>query len=92
MTRIHLLISGRVHGVYFRVSTKRAADALGLAGWVRNKGDGTVEAVAQGGADLVEQFFAWCHDGPPLAVVSTVERVDVEPVDAPEGFDVRPSI
>jgi acylphosphatase len=90
--RVHLAIKGRVQGVYFRQSARRQAESLGIRGWVRNRSDGTVEAVAQGKPDAVELFVKWCHSGPELADVSAVERRDSEPVELPEGFDVRPSL
>lgn len=71
--RAHLIISGRVQGVFFRAETKRKADELGLTGWVRNNPDGTVEAVAEGELDMLERFIEWCHEGPSRASVSGVE-------------------
>ena len=91
MKRVHLIISGRVQGVYYRMSAQQQAKAIGLNGWVRNRSDGTVEVVAQGLEDDVEAFLRWCHLGPTLAEVSGIERVDGVPVNIPEGFDVRPS-
>jgi acylphosphatase len=91
MKRVHLIISGRVQGVYYRMSARQQAEALGLSGWVRNRSDGTVELVAQGLEDEVGAFLRWCHLGPTLAEVSGIECVDGVPVNIPEGFDVRPS-
>lgn len=76
-------MSGRVQGVFFRDSCRRVAQRLGLYGWVRNREDGTVEAVFEGDAADVEEALAWCHYGPPSASVSGVE-VTEEPV-AGEG-------
>lgn len=73
-TRVHLVISGRVQGVYFRVETQRAAELYGVTGWVRNKPDGTVEAVAEGDRPDVVSLVNWCKNGPPI---SRVDRVDV---------------
>ena len=92
MTRIHLVISGRVQGVYFRQSTREQAQALGVSGWVRNRSDGTVELVVEGPASSVEKLVAWCKTGPDMARVDGVERVDEEPVGIPDGFDVRPTL
>lgn len=79
--RAHLRIYGRVQGVFFRHQARQRAEALGLAGWVRNCPDGSVEAVVEGDQEAVAQFVRWTHRGPPGA---HVERVDVER-EAPEG-------
>jgi acylphosphatase len=70
--RAHVKIQGRVQGVYFRASTVRQAQDLGLTGWVRNCADGSVEAVAEGSRDQIELLIAWCNRGPPGAQVSKV--------------------
>lgn len=72
MVRAHILISGRVQGVFFRSTMKEVADELGLKGWVRNLPDGRVEAVVEGPRDKVEELIRWCHRGPPLARVKEV--------------------
>jgi acylphosphatase len=71
-TRVHVVISGRVQGVFFRASTGEKADELGLTGWVRNARDGDVEAVFEGEEGAVDEMLAWCHRGPPLAKVMKV--------------------
>ena len=91
MTRVHLLIAGRVQGVYYRASAKTEADRLGVAGWVRNRADGSVELVAEGSLDAIEQLVAWCRRGPPMARVEQLEPVFSEPVGLEEGFHVRPT-
>lgn len=91
MRRIHLIVRGRVQGVYFRQSAKDQADASGLAGWVRNRTDGTVEAVVEGPAEGVAQFLDWCHRGPTHAQVEEVEATELEPAGLVEGFTVRPT-
>jgi acylphosphatase len=68
-----MLIRGRVHGVFFRQSTRERAQELGLSGWVRNLENGMVEVEAEGKRDLLEQLVAWCHKGPPSARVEGVE-------------------
>jgi len=72
--RTYLIIEGRVQGVWFRESTRRKAAALGLTGWVRNRPDGTVEAVVEGPEQEVEELVSWCRIGPPSARVTTVHR------------------
>ena len=91
MKRVHLTISGRVQGVYFRQSTRREAVACGISGWVRNRNDGTVEIVAEGPSEALEKLIAWCAIGPEMAIVDSVERIDEESAGIPEGFDVRPT-
>jgi acylphosphatase len=70
--RAHAIISGRVQGVFFRMETKRAADGFGVLGWVRNRRDGTVEALFEGDQDRVDAVLAWCKEGPAHARVSDV--------------------
>ncbi len=71
--RVHVVIAGRVQGVFFRASTRDEARARGLAGWVRNLPDGRVEALFEGDRPVVENMLAWCRKGPPY---SYVDRVD----------------
>ncbi|OGL65563.1 MAG: acylphosphatase [Candidatus Tectomicrobia bacterium RIFCSPLOWO2_12_FULL_69_37] len=71
--RVHLLIRGRVQGVWYRASARAEAEALGLAGWVRNRPDGAVELVAEGPSEVLEKLIAWCWEGPPLARVDDVQ-------------------
>ncbi len=86
--RKRVVVHGRVQGVFFRDSTRQRAQAAGVAGWVANQPDGTVEAVLEGDDDAVEAIVRWVHDGPRGA---DVDRVDVS-TEEPEGlsgFDVR---
>lgn len=71
--RAHVIISGKVQGVYFRAGTRDQALALGVAGWVRNRPDGTVEGVLEGDREKVEELIRWCRQGPPRAAVSGVQ-------------------
>ena len=73
--RCHVLISGRVQGVFFRQNTLERAKSLGLSGWVRNTEDGKVEAVFEGEKENIEKILEWAKRGPPLA---KVEKVEVE--------------
>jgi acylphosphatase len=72
--RIHVLIEGRVQGVFFRAATRDEARARGLSGWVRNLPDGRVEALFEGEKPVVENMLAWCRKGPPYAYVDQVEE------------------
>jgi acylphosphatase len=71
-TTLHLLISGRVQGVWYRGAMHLEAERLGVAGWVRNRRDGSVEAVVQGEASVVAALVAWARTGPPAARVDEV--------------------
>ena len=82
-----LRIHGRVQGVYYRASMVAKATRLGLHGWVRNRSDGSVEALVQGPADAVQTLIAWAHQGPEAA---RVERVQVSPAAAEELATLAP--
>lgn len=75
--RVHLTIHGIVQGVNYRYSAQQKALSLGLLGWVRNKKDGSVEAVAQGSDEAISEFISWCKMGPTMARVSEVQTRDV---------------
>ena len=86
-----LKIRGRVQGVGFRYAMRHEAMRLGVSGWVRNRSDGSVEAVAQGEGDAIEALIAWARQGPPAARVSEVEITAAE--DPPySGFELRPTL
>lgn len=82
-------IRGRVRGVCFRAWTCEEATAKGLKGWVRNRADGTVEAVFAGASEAVDAMLAQCRTGPPAARVDEVETRAVEPVPAFHDFEIR---
>ena len=81
-------VSGRVQGVFFREGTRRLASEHGVSGWVRNRPDGTVEAVFEGSPDAVAALVAWARAGPRHARVTGCEVHD-EPVEGLGGFTVR---
>ena len=70
--RAHVVIEGRVQGVFFRHHTQEVAFKLGVMGWVKNRRDGSVEAVFEGDRERVDQMIQWCHRGPSEARVSRV--------------------
>jgi len=72
-----LKIHGRVQGVFYRESMRQEAKRLGVTGWVRNRKDGTVEALVQGEKVLVDELIQWAHHGPTAAKVDTVEQKEV---------------
>ena len=84
----HVLISGKVQGVWFRANTKEKARQLNIKGWVRNLPDGRVEAVFQGEKEMVEEMIKWCYKGPPLAEVEDVEVEWKEPEEEFEDFSI----
>ncbi len=85
---VHIRIYGQVQGVFFRFSAKEEADRLGLAGWVRNNVDGSVEAMVVGPKVKLVEFIKWCKKGPPQAAVENIE-VDWRPEDmAFESFEI----
>jgi len=87
MRRVHVVVSGRVQGVFFRAGCAERARALGLAGWVRNVPGGRVEATFEGAADAVATAVSWCRVGPPHADVRDVEVTEEPPI-GEEGFRV----
>lgn len=87
----HLSIHGRVQGVFYRGWTVETARRLGLAGWVRNRRDGTVEAVVQGAEAAVGQFVALARRGPPAARVERVETAEIDPGESLVDFTERPT-
>ncbi len=89
MKRAHLWVSGRVQGVFFRQSTETRARELGLGGWVRNLPDGRVEAIAEGDADALERWIAFCRVGPPAAQVAHVDLHWEAPTGEFTGFETR---
>jgi len=88
MTRKRVVVSGRVQGVFFRDSVRRRAEAAGVAGWIRNTSEGTVEAVFEGAPAAVDQLVEFSRTGPSRAEVTSVDVSEEEP-EALSGFDVR---
>jgi acylphosphatase len=86
--RRHLTAHGRVHGVGFRVSVARAAELRGVAGWAKNRPDGTVEVVLEGDEEAVESVVRFCRDGPRAASVTRLETSTEEP-EGLSGFEIR---
>jgi len=85
--RAHLIVRGRVQGVGYRYATRSQAASLGVAGWMRNRPDGNVEAVFEGAAERVELLLRWCRKGPPAAYVDEIEVEWQEPT-GEQGFRV----
>ncbi len=92
MIGVRAVIRGRVQGVGFRFFALREGAALGLSGWVRNRADGSVEALAEGPAAAVEEFLNRLRQGPPGAGVTAVEEERIGARGSQTGFRVRPSL
>ena len=88
MVRRRVIVHGRVQGVGFRVTVARAAGTRGVAGWVRNRSDGAVEAAFEGEPDAVESLVRLCEEGPRGAVVDRIEVSEEEP-EGLLGFEIR---
>lgn len=90
-TSVHVVIRGRVQGVWYRSWTVQEATKRGLTGWVRNRMDGTVEALFHGAAHQVEAMLAACLRGPPAARVDGIATAAASPPSAP-GFRQLPTV
>lgn len=89
--RLHAVVHGRVQGVGFRATTLEEARRLSLAGWVRNRRDGTVEVLAEGNEARLKLFSAYLHRGPWAAKVAEVAEDWQEAAGAPMPFQYRPT-
>jgi acylphosphatase len=88
VARRRVTVRGHVQGVFFRDSAREQAEANGVAGWIANRPDGTVEAVLEGPSDAVERVLEFLRSGPPRAGVEDVDVTDEEPRGL-SGFEVR---
>ena len=86
--RVHVYVSGRVQGVFYRATTRDTAREHGVDGWVKNLDDGRVEAVFEGDPDDIESMIDFCHEGSSRARVDDVEVTEEEP-EGLDGFEVR---
>ena len=78
MKTVHLLIKGKVQGVFYRATAKVIAHEIGLKGWIKNTQEGNVEAIVSGDAEQVEKFIQWCRQGPARAEVTDIIITDKE--------------
>lgn len=89
MKNVHVLVSGKVQGVFFRANTKEKAEDLGVKGWVKNTSDGKVEAVFEGKDDNVKEMIEWCKHGSTLAKVKNVDVEEKEPENKFNSFSIK---
>ena len=87
--RAHVIVEGRVQGVFFRAYTSDEAKKLGLAGWVRNRPEGTVEAIIEGDADAVDAMLQWFYQGSPGSKVTKVNSSEEPPVGDSTTFEIH---
>ncbi len=88
-TRVYVLVSGKVQGVFFRSSAKKRAEELHLTGWVKNLDDGRVEAVFEGEKEKVDKMVEWCRKGPDYADVKDIQVIPEEYTGDFKDFSVR---
>ena len=88
MPAAHLIVKGKVQGVFYRASAKKMADSMGITGWVRNTDAGHVEILATGSAGNLEKFTEWCKQGPPKAAVANIAVTNKDEGDF-DGFEIR---
>ena len=86
---VHVVISGRVQGVWFRANTKQKAEQLGVTGWVKNTADGKVEALFEGDKKHIQEMIDWCHQGPPSAQIDHVEITEQSASNGFDGFSIK---
>jgi acylphosphatase len=90
MIRVHLKIHGNVQGVFFRAHTQEKAEKLGdITGWVANNGDGTVDIVAEGPENKINDLIDWCHSGPSTSDVKKVDAEKLTYTGEFDGFGIR---
>lgn len=89
MRRVHVIVEGAVQGVGYRYTMRMVAREAGVAGWVRNLRDGTVEAEFEGTDPQVDEVLAWMAEGPPGSAVTGARVSEIAPSGADAGFDVR---
>jgi acylphosphatase len=87
----HVLISGRVQGVFFRVSTKEVANNLNLSGWIKNTSTGEVDAYFVGSEKNIKTILTWCHKGPEHAKVEAVKNIPITQTEKTVLYDIYQS-
>jgi len=90
MRRVRVIVAGSVQGVGYRYTARMIAAEIGVAGWVRNRRDGTVEAEIEGTPEQVDEMLAWMAEGPAGSRVESATVADAAPTGG-RGFEVRPT-
>jgi len=85
----HLKIFGEVQGVFYRANSQERAEELGLVGWVKNLGDGSVEIVVQGEEEMINEMISWCYEGPTGSAVEDIHVKWEEVMENFNGFEIR---
>ncbi len=88
MKAVHVYVSGKVQGVFYRANTKNKANELGINGWIKNRKDGRVEAFFEGEDEKVQQMISWCWKGSPIAEVDDV-MVEVSKSQNLQSFEIK---
>ena len=89
MPTIHLKIRGKVQGVFYRATARDVAIKLGLTGWIKNTEEGDVEAMASGEKAQLDHFIDWCRQGPPEALVQSIETEERKETSFPDFRVIR---
>ena len=84
-----ITVKGKVQGVFFRATTRDKAESLSLKGWVKNNSDGTVNILAQGNQEKIDQFLNWCKEGPQSAKVENISTMVPETQEQLDSFEIR---
>jgi acylphosphatase len=87
--RVHVIVEGRVQGVFFRAFTRDEAVRLGLSGWVRNRPNGAVEALVEGEKTAVDKMVQWFHQGSPHSIVEKVHAIEESPLGNSAIFEIH---
>lgn len=87
--RAHIIVKGKVQGVFFRYNTMKVAQSLGIKGWVKNLMDGSVEIVCEGEDNKIEELVKWCWKGPPGAYVEDVDVKKEEYIGDLKSFEIK---
>lgn len=88
MPTIHLIIKGKVQGVFYRATAKEIAEEIGVTGWIKNTSEGNVELMATGTEEQLIYLIDWCKQGPPKSIVSDVMVTKKEKEEAFKGFQI----
>ena len=89
MQTVHLVIKGKVQGVFFRATAKEVANEMGIKGWVKNMPGGHVEVLASGDKEQLEKFIEWCRSGPKRAAVKELIITEREASSLPDFFIIK---